>query len=130
MEIMERRKIWGIVFALVAVGFIVAIAMTTDVSAPSGGGTALPPKPERIAATFTCADGKSIDAVFYPSNDTRVDLTLSDGRTLTVPHAISASGARYATPDESFVFWNKGDTAFIDENGATTYQDCMTKTVN
>ena len=48
---------------------------------------------------------------------------------MTVPHAISASGARYAKPDESFVFWNKGDTAFITEgaNSAETYSACVLK---
>src|SRR5581483_12293852 len=35
-----------------------------------------------------------------------------------------ASGARYANADESFIFWNKGTTAFITENGQTTYANC------
>lgn len=82
---------------------------------------------EEIASTtaiFDCDDAKSITATFYPKNDTRVDLRLSDGRALSVPRAISASGARYANADESFVFWNKGDTAFITENGTTTFENC------
>ena len=44
-----------------------------------------------------------------------VELKLSDGRSLKIPQAMSGSGARYANTDESFVFWNKGDTAFITE---------------
>ena len=79
------------------------------------------------SAVFSCADSKSITAVFYPKDDKFVDLMLSDGRKLSVPHAMSASGARYAKPDESFVFWNKGDTAFITENGSTTFSDCAIK---
>ena len=39
--------------------------------------------------------------------------------------AISASGARYANTDESFVFWNKGNTAFIEENQKITFKDCI-----
>ncbi|MCX6702673.1 MAG: MliC family protein [Candidatus Wolfebacteria bacterium] len=66
-----------------------------------------------IVADFKCDDKKSIFTIFYPKNDTRVDIILSDGRKMSVPRAISASGARYANADESFVFWNKGDTAFI-----------------
>ena len=31
---------------------------------------------------------------------------------------MSGSGARYANKDESFVFWNKGNTAFITEGAA------------
>jgi len=80
-----------------------------------------------ITATFTCPSGASVTATFHSGDDSHVTLTLSDGRTLSVPQALSASGARYATPDESFVFWNKGDSAFITEGGTTTvYTDCVT----
>ncbi|MDD3531047.1 MAG: MliC family protein [Candidatus Pacebacteria bacterium] len=76
-------------------------------------------------ATFACENNKSVTATFYIGDDRQVDLKLSDGRALSVPRALSGSGARYATPDESFVFWNKGDTAFITEGSATTYSGCV-----
>ena len=85
--------------------------------------TAAAPK----TVVFSCAGGKTITATFYVTDDKFVDLKLSDGRNLSVPHAISASGARYANADESFVFWNKGDTAFVTEGDATTYADCALK---
>ena len=46
---------------------------------------------------------------------------------MSVPQAMSASGARYANKDETFVFWNKGDTAFVTEgkDEAQTYADCV-----
>jgi len=75
-------------------------------------------------ALFTCSKGKSVAAAFGAS---AVELTLSDGRRITLPQSSSASGARYTNPDESFVFWNKGDTAFVEEAGTTTYSDCVTK---
>ena len=77
------------------------------------------------SATFKCKEGKSIDATFYTD---KVDLKLSDGRTMDLPQVISGSGARYANKDESFVFWNKGDTAFVTEgkDEAMTYSDCVT----
>lgn len=77
-------------------------------------------------ATFKCQGGKSIEATFYASS---VSLTLSDGRSLTVPQAMSGSGARYANKNETFVFWNKGDTAFVTEgdDGKDTYSGCATK---
>jgi membrane-bound inhibitor of C-type lysozyme len=53
-----------------------------------------------------------------------VELTLSDGRKLALPQAVSASGARYANADESVVFWNKGRTAFVEEAGKQTYTGC------
>jgi len=79
---------------------------------------------------FACDESKTIAATFFPTDDKFVDLQLSDGRNLTVPHAMSGSGARYAKEDESFVFWNKGDTAFITETEAgkkeeTTFANCV-----
>jgi membrane-bound inhibitor of C-type lysozyme len=77
-------------------------------------------------ATFKCQGGKSIGATFYASS---VNLKLSDGRSLTVPQAMSATGARYVNKDETFVFWNKGDTAFVTEgkDGKETYSGCATE---
>jgi putative hemolysin len=80
-----------------------------------------------IRAHFTCSGGKRVDAVFTNGAQSSVALTLSDGRSMTLPQAMSGSGARYASADESFVFWNKGNTAFIEENGKTTYDGCETK---
>ena len=74
----------------------------------------------------SCQGGKSIEATFYANS---VNLKLSDVWSLTVPQAMSASGARYANKDETFVFWNKGDTAFVTEgkDGKETYSGCATK---
>ncbi len=75
-----------------------------------------------IKATFNCDAEKTIIAEFKSE---KVELVLSDERKIELPQAISASGARFANSDESFVFWNKGDTAFIEENGQTTFADCL-----
>lgn len=72
-------------------------------------------------ALFVCDNKKAIGANFHKKG---VILNLSDGRILTLPQTISASGARYANSNESFIFWNKGDTAFIDENGNRTFENC------
>lgn len=74
------------------------------------------------SAIFRCADNKNIQAIFFQD---KVELTLSDGRNMLLTQAISASGARYANPDESFVFWNKGDSAFILEADHATFRDCL-----
>ncbi|MDD5721223.1 MAG: MliC family protein [Candidatus Pacebacteria bacterium] len=73
------------------------------------------------SVVFKCADNKNIKAIFYKD---AVDITLSDGRKMLLPQTLSASGARYANFNESLVFWNKGDTAFINEGNTTTYKDC------
>jgi len=91
---------------------------------PRGSQTpATPPKPIS-EATYKCEEGKAIDATYYPDS---VDLTLTDGRSLELPQVISGSGTRYANADESFVFWSKGDTAFVTEGSddTMTFRDCV-----
>lgn len=83
---------------------------------------------EKKIVHFTCEGGSTIRATFYPEDDKRVSLTLSDGRMMVLAHGISASGARYVNKDESVVFWNKGDTAFLTELGTTTYALCAIPT--
>lgn len=76
--------------------------------------------------TYTCSGDKTVRAIYHEKG---VQLLLSDGRNLALPQAISASGARYANEDESVVFWNKGDTAFITEGKKTTFADCAAKPI-
>ncbi len=76
-----------------------------------------------IESTFVCSSGERIEAVFDTGSN-RVDLSLPDGRKLSLAQVLSASGARYANPDESIVFWNKGRTAFLQESGVVTQSDC------
>ncbi len=83
-------------------------------------------EPCSISADFKCLGKKSIAAEFDRAPVDQVKLKLSDGRELTLPHAVSADGARYANAEESIVFWNKGEAAFITENGKETYS-CVTK---
>ena len=80
--------------------------------------------PVETTATYECADGKSIVAMFTPNE---VALTFDDGRKLALPQAVSASGARYAAEDDSIVFWTKGKTAFVTEGSDdnVTYKDCV-----
>lgn len=72
--------------------------------------------------TFMCSNGKSIDAIFTENS---AIIAVND-QVLELPQTISASGARYANADESFVFWEKGGTAFVEESGVVTYDECVT----
>ena len=74
------------------------------------------------SAEFSCDKSKSIRAVFMTNE---AEITLSDGRTMNLSQAVSADGGRYANSDESFVFWTKGKGAFVNENGTTTYANCI-----
>jgi len=92
----------------------------------AGVGSAAPAPTQKVLgdATYFCDANKSVRGVYH---ETSVDLTFSDGRKMTLPHALSADGARYANADESIVFWNKGNTAFITEGSSTTFANCVAK---
>jgi membrane-bound inhibitor of C-type lysozyme len=83
-----------------------------------------PVNSELIKASFVCEGGARLNAVFDNDRQPNLVLTLADGRELHLPQVVSGSGARYANADESFVFWNKGNTAFVEENGKRTYSGC------
>ncbi|HVN26698.1 MAG TPA: MliC family protein [Candidatus Paceibacterota bacterium] len=125
------------VIAVIVVG-VIALPKPPETKAPTveeaASSTGMQPA---ATAVFTCAGGKTIAAAFYdgsstPSTDPSkppipggsVKLELSDGRTMTLPQAVSADGARYANADESVVFWNVGDTATMTEHGTTTFAGC------
>lgn len=73
------------------------------------------------SARYLCDGDKTISATYYEGE---VKLELSDFRSLTFPQLIAASGIRYGNEDESIVFWSKGETAFMTENGAETFSNC------
>ena len=74
------------------------------------------------SSAFTCADNKRVQAIFF---DDKVELILSDKRSLLLFTAMSASGVRYTNSDESFIFWSKGNTALIEEHSKITYKECV-----
>lgn len=102
-------------------------------------GTALAQAPSPVATVqYGCAEGKSLAAEYFdgptrtapdgrPIPGGRVVLTLADGKKLTLPQTLSGSGIRYANTGETFVFWSKGDTAFVEEGPSqtVTYKDCV-----
>ena len=116
---------WVVVAVLIAVGVSLLIYRNSPGLAKFLGARGEFPT---STGTYVCDEGKTITAAFYaaPSGG-RVSLVLSDGRTLMLPQTIAASGARYAK-DESFIFWNKGNTAFIEEGDGhrQTYTGCVT----
>lgn len=47
---------------------------------------------------------------------------IMDGKPLTLTQTVSASGARYS--DVHYVFWSKGNGAFIERNDKIVVNDC------
>ena len=75
------------------------------------------------SAVYFCTGNKFIVGAFHKD---RVELVLSDKRKLILSQTVSADGARYATINESVIFWNKGNTSFIEEDGVQTFSSCAT----
>lgn len=112
--------------------FVLALSLLTT-------GAALAQAPSPVATVqYGCAEGKTLVAEYFdgptrtapdgrPIPGGRVVVTLADGKKLTLPQTLSGSGIRYANEGETFVFWSKGDTAFVEEgrNQAVTYKDCV-----
>ena len=123
-----------IILLLVLVALLFALQALFKVKIGVPGKVKAPSAPEQstqtdtsITARFLCKNGAFIDAKFFNQDPRHVEISLSDERAFSLPQAMSASGARYANADESIVFWNKGDTAFIEEGGKTTLIDCAIK---
>lgn len=79
----------------------------------------------RSDVVFVCDGGKSIHALFY---DRGVRVGFPKEPESFLLQTISASGARYANTDESLVFWNKGNEAFIMKNNEAdlNFKNCKT----
>ena len=119
------KKIFILIFIIFCAGVsIFYLCQKAIIKKPETPEKAVVPAVNEVinSAIFNCADNKNIKAIFFQD---KVELTLSDGRSLLLNQAISASGARYTNSDESFVFWNKGDTAFVEEKTGITFKDCV-----
>lgn len=99
-----------------------------------------PPDAPQSTVRYQCQQNRTVVADFYDGKSSvgpdgrpipggRVVVQLSDGRTFSLPQTLSASGIRYADSSGTFVFWSKGDTAFVEEgaNQTVTYRDCVSK---
>ncbi len=71
--------------------------------------------------TFDCEDGYSFTVRFKEQKE--ATLTLPD-KTVTLPRAISVSGARYA--EGNILFWTKGEWARL-ETGNKVYEKCFVR---
>jgi putative lipoprotein len=97
-------------------GALVLAACSSSAPPPQEAATQTPPaapaKPP-IVARFDC-DTLALTATFH---DDRVVIEVPEQRPLTLPHTVSASGARYG--DGTDTFWNKGREATFEHRGHT-----------
>jgi len=97
-------------------------------------------KPSPITTvTYSCNASKTVTVAYYegkakpalspsqpPIPGGSVELSFSDGRSMTLAQTLSADGARYANDDESFIFWDKGNSALVlEDNKEKSYVGCI-----
>jgi len=106
----KKTLIISLIFLIIIlIGFIIGNSIGKKVFEPD----------QASIITYYCEEG-TIKADYATSS---VALLLSDGRDMTLPQTISASGIRYEA--SSTVFWSKGDNAFMTEGKTTTYTNCV-----
>lgn len=108
-----NTKLWGgIVVTVLVIGGIIWAHNQAPVDMN------VPQEVKNDVIFYDQATGEEVPASFGASSVTFTSKTLG---TMTLPQAMSASGARYANADESIVFWNKGDSVFITQNGTIIF---------
>jgi len=87
---------------------------------------------------YACDHGRSLVVEYFagaartapngmPLPGGHVIVTQADGVRHTLQQTASGSGIRYANESESYVFWSKGDGAFVEEGPSqtVTYSNCV-----
>ena len=124
--------------ALLVIAFVV-ILFRTPTKQPVNVGNNQIIAGKDVSVQFICNANKTIRAVFHLAEATEsvnkdeppvphgsISLTLSDGRTIDLDEGISADGRRYANPNNSFIFWAKGNGAMVLENNTEkTFAGCV-----
>ena len=76
------------------------------------------PVVERVSQQrYRCGGGQTIEATYYSLDDRSlrfVRLLLPDGRRLTLPQVMSASGERFSA-DQDVTWWVKGNSGFVQQ---------------
>jgi membrane-bound inhibitor of C-type lysozyme len=131
---MRQNTLWSIIaIIIIVVGGYFAVKDHLFSAAPQQTSVATTTPAVISTVSYSCDAGKSIGAA-YSSN--AVALTLSDGRSFTLPQSVSGSGIRYelqATSTDGtmadIVFSSEGANAMLMENASTTYADCLAGTI-
>jgi membrane-bound inhibitor of C-type lysozyme len=109
------------VFYIVILVLVVIVGYSVVHKNPAAAPVVTAPAPVVIStANYSCDNNATINAAFTNNS---VTIDLSDGRHLVLPQTISADGAQYQQGPVLLV--TKGDQAFLQENGITTYSNCL-----
>ncbi len=134
---MKNKNIWISLLVIVVAVLVIIFLLRRHVTPPaeatqdtqtSDTDTAGTTTPQDLSFTFSCDSSKTISATFHLPDDASTDLVLSDGRSMTLEHVQSDTGATYENADGSVVFANQGTGATLVENGVTTFNNCTAST--
>ena len=122
------KTIWIVVIVLVLIGIIAAVVHSNRYATPvavSTTSTSTDTGATPTTVSYSCDSGKTITAVY---GDTTANLTLSDGRSLALTQGMSGSGVSYVDATGAINFRTEGSNGFLQENGTTTYNNCVSGT--
>lgn len=127
------KKLFGALVAVCVVGLAAWLLVVRHAPVQTG---------EVVASVvYTCDAGKTISVTYFdgptpatpqpgepPVPTGSIEASFNGAASTTLRQTISADGARYASADETLVFWNKGDEAIIMRNNAMDieYANCKT----
>lgn len=123
---MKKSTVWAVIVVVAVIVAMGALIVLTQHSASDTN------KNDTSAApiiTYLCDDQRIIAAQFG-SDD--VTIAFSDGRSFVLSKTATASGTRYekgSGTSQDFAFINNDTSASFTENGSTTYNNCVLKTV-
>jgi membrane-bound inhibitor of C-type lysozyme len=137
---MKKSTIWTIVIVVVVVLVGVGIFAggwfgtsgtqpATNPTNPTSTNTGTGSTGAALNTTHYFCDSGTLTADFATGT---VAIKLSDGRTFSLPQAMSGSGIRYEVgsgTSKDITFQSKGNDAFLTENGSTTYNNCVAGSV-
>ena len=114
----------------------IACSLTLSLLAAGTAGAQAPAPGQTVR--YSCDQGRSLTVAYFagatrtapngmPLPGGHVVLTQADGSRRTLQQTPSGSGIRYANESETFVFWSKGDGAFVEEGPSqtVTYSNCV-----
>ena len=79
------------------------------------------PEGEVVGTPASYSDGTTVVTASFDNENGTVTFTHPSVGTVTLPQALSASGARYANEDESIVFWEHQGEVTITVGGETVF---------
>ncbi|WP_130834950.1 MliC family protein [[Erwinia] mediterraneensis] len=96
------------------------VVSLTAVLLLAGCGMMQKPAEQPLTLRYTCG---TMPLTVTQDNAQQQVSFIMDGQPLTLKQTRSASGTRYS--DGHYVFWSKGNGAFIERNGKIVVNDCL-----